>query len=161
MSKLTKDHYSRRNENAARRMTENATVQTLTTDQHELLSNICSLRHELHSNQDDLFCCEGSNYKPFWEQISNLSDRARQLSLDGCPCIDIESLPNDHDYDEVDFWDMEDWWSDDEDDDLRSNALNAVLEAAQEYNSKIESFLAKIDNKHGTNYCPTGATRIF
>ena len=161
MSKLTKDQYSRRNENAARRMTENTTVQTLTTEQHALLSNICSFRHELHSNQEDLFCCEGSNYTPFWEQISNLSDRARQLSLNGCPCIDIESLPSDHDYDYDEFWNMEDWWTDDEDEDCRSYALNVVLEAAQDYNKAVETFLSKIDEEHGTNYCPTGSTRIF
>lgn len=27
-------------------------------------------------------------------------------------------------------------------------------------NEQIESFLLKIDRKHGTNYCPSGATRV-
>lgn len=34
------------------------------------------------------------------------------------------------------------------------------LEMVEKFNDDIESYLAKIDKKHGTDYCPSGWTRL-
>ena len=37
----------------------------------------------------------------------------------------------------------------------------SCLEMAKKFNNDIEKYLASIDKEHGTNYCPSGVTRLY
>lgn len=142
---------SRRNENAAERMFENSKIQTLSEEQHEALSELCRMRHEIHSNQESLYISEASEQSLFSElyQILNEINKLFKNKL---------ILPNPEDFPS----------DDDKYNDIIENTEEAEEENLAEFykmmnklNSDIEKYLKNIDKEHKTNYCPTGATRIF
>ena len=65
MAYLDKDAYIAKRELAARRMAENAEIETLTPEQHEALEYLCTVRHNIHCNQDDLFKSQCGNFTDF------------------------------------------------------------------------------------------------
>lgn len=66
------DKYSRKSIYVANKNAKNrklADENGLTDNQHEAITFVCSFRHELHCNQDDLFYSESTNFFEFIEMV--------------------------------------------------------------------------------------------
>lgn len=156
MGMLNKEAYERKREYAVRRMKKNAEVKTLTEDQHDALSWLCSIRHEVHCNQSAFFYAESADSETFWNYIddgSGTGEIAERLADADLPPLVWSFDPQDYTFDsvcyELDYTDEE----------IKEEA-ERCLEMAEKFNDDIESYLAKIDKKHGTDYCPSGWTRL-
>lgn len=155
MAYLSKEQYDYRRESAARRMAENAEIETLSEEQHEALAEICRMRHELHCNPESIFLTDSSDYTEYSRYVSNLDGDERNFSRiaeeAGLPVLNIE-LFDDYDNDRAGEWD--------EDYDYEVS-LRATLDYVERLNTTIENWLRAIDEEHGTDYCPSGALRVF
>ena len=159
MAKLNKEEYSRRNENAARRMAANSKISTLTQDQNNALANICKARHELHLNIENVIKSDLFNYK---QNIVNANvlinesgvDPMDFVGTDNSDFIDIDSIEEAKEFDEVDIddEDYQDWYD---------STYNRIHQELEKLNKDIEEYLKQIDVKYLTNYAPTGSQRIF
>ena len=152
MSILNKDQYQRRAENSAKRMENQKQISSLTEEQHDAIAQVCSMRHELHSNLDALLISESVNFSTFNSWLSSDNEDSfnmilKNVGIDNDLSWSPEDLPADDsmwsefysDYDE--FYENE-------------------YEVASNIHLYIENFLRKIDEEHGTSYAPTGFQRI-
>jgi len=162
MAFLTKEQYEGKQRAAERRMTENAKKETLTEEQHDALSWLCMIRHEMHGHQEAFFHEESSDHTKFWNYID--TDINERLTKAGLSKIEFE-------YDELDDYntdgfvisdlDDEDIDDDDEREERIAEALEEIIHLAETFNTTIEDYLREIDEEHGTSYCPTGISRLF
>ena len=149
MAYLTKEQYSRRNENAANRMAKNAENTALTEEQHEAISNLCTARHKLHSNMRHAII---EDYNGLKKAIVNANVAIYECGLtpmsfigtDRSDYIDIDSL-NEIEYTKEEY----------------DSEYERISNELEKLNSKIEDYLSEIDSKYSTNYAPTGAQRMF
>lgn len=149
MAYLTKEQYRRRNENAANRMIKNAENTSLTEEQHYAISNLCTARHELHSNKRHAII---EDYKGLKRAIVSANRAILESGIepmnfvptDSSDYIDIDSL-NELDYEEEEY----------------NSEYERISGELELLNNKIEKYLFEIDSKYNTNYAPTGAQRIF
>lgn len=115
----------------------------LTDNQHEAITFVCSFRHELHCNQDDLFYSESTNFFEFIEMVCGklhtiLKTAGFENNLDYYKkFIDIPS----------DF----DCHSDEE----YEQGLQQVHEFCERVDADIIEFLQEIDARYHTEYAPT------
>jgi hypothetical protein len=158
MAHLNKEAYDRKREWAARRMAKNSEVETLTESQHAVIEWLCSVRHDVHSSQEDFFYAGCGNYSEFWSYIEDKSGEStinRGLKNVGLPTINFNinmlDYRSDMDYNE-DFWETQMTYDE---------AYEEVIEMAEKFNNKIEAYLLEIDKTHGTNYCPVGVQRLY
>lgn len=148
MAIISKDGYDRKREYAARKMEENRLVDTLTAEQHDVLAWLCAYRHTMHVDQESLFHSESSNFSTMWSDYDSINNRLCECGLSPITLPDSIDIPSDADgeFDE-DF--------------VYEEALESFFEIIEGINNTIESYLRDIDRTHHTNYCPTGASRIF
>lgn len=142
------DKYSRKSIYVANKNTKNrklAEVHGLTDNQHEALTWLCSFRHELHCNQEDLFYSESANFSDFSCQICGRLTRYLQEV----------GLISDNKFDYSDeFFDVPsdfDCHSDEE----YEQGLQQVHEFCERVDADIIEFLQKIDARYHTEYAPT------
>ena len=172
-----KEVYERKNAWAAKHQVQNARITTLTPEQHEVLSRLCSLRHDLHSmSEDKIFNDDSQESKEFWGYVDTFNydppALTTMLTEVGLPPLDWEADITD--YDTSDFFNDYEVIADDGtvypadldiDDDLywekRSVCVWRLGELKEQFNRAIENYLRKIDDKQGTEYAPTGKSRIF
>jgi hypothetical protein len=147
MAHLTKTQYFLRNENAAKRMQENAKVETLTELQHDALANLCTARHNIHSNMKHIIISDENGYKQ-----SIITCNADLLERGLTPMSFVGTDMSDY----IDIDSISEIGEDDYEEDYER--ISVELE---KLNKKIENYLSEIDNKYGTSYCPTGKQRIF
>jgi len=151
MAYHTKETYERKAEWAANRMEENSKIESLTEEQHSALAKLCSFRHELHCNQDSLFITESANYNKYHEMldegVNTILINAGLLIING---IATDFMPSDMD---LAYGCAEEWETLEEGKEIALNQAIAI-------NEKIETYLLQIDNKYGTNYCPSGKSRL-
>lgn len=167
MSMLDKDAYERKEAWAARRMAENAEIETLTEEQHDYLSSLCSFRHNLHTNKDSIINENSGEYEYYASEINEYYEdedstfRAEGFRLFGeYPFMRKDYLCLEEIYEEA----GEECDRDEDEDGYRRLVEEKEMESMdtiEKINNDIERFLAKIDKQHGTDYCPTGATRLF
>lgn len=156
MAYLTKNAYECKREWAAKRMAENAEVETLTTEQHGVLEWLCTVRHNVHCNQGDFFNDEAPNNSEYWNYIDSadgcgiIRDR---LKAAGLPVLRWSFSVDDYMTDGICY---ELGYTEEE----REEEREKCFEMAEKFNSDIENYLTQIDKKHGTSYCPSGATRV-
>ena len=150
MAKLDKDVYDGKREWAAKRMSQNAENENLTPEQHEYLEDLCTFRHELHTNWDEAFNPESSLYRYFSDQLGEWSEMTERCTL----YLDGKRL-----FGKAPFYLCDYPNSDDLDDD--PDAYDEACEIFQDINDQIERFLYNIDKTYGTNYCPSGVSRFY
>ena len=156
MAYIDKEGYERKREWAAKRMAENSQIDTLTEEQHEALEWLCSVRHDVHCNQDDFFCDESANSSEYWNYIDdgNGGTIREKLMEAGLPEMKWSFNPDMYTSEsvcyELDYTEEE-----------REEERERCLEMAEKFNLDIEKYLKTIDEQHGTNYCPSGASRKF
>lgn len=163
MAYLNKQQYEARERNAARRNAQNEEIGILngmTEEQAELITDLCSLRHELHSSIDSLIKSEtdmGARLIRLNAAILESGlDCMDFIPTDEADYIDIDSIEGLHEYGEVPV---------PEDDDERQEWYNSNYERIyddwENLNSQIEGYLRDIDKRYGTAFAPTGKLRIF
>nr|DAQ22552.1 MAG TPA: Cpf1/RNA Complex FUNCTION-RNA complex.49A [Bacteriophage sp.] len=161
MAYLNKAQYDYRREAAAARNLSNEEIAVhngMTSEQAELISKLCAIRHEFHCNIDNIVKSADN------DSMSDIVEIEKSINESGLPELDIVSMlldiddldgliyeygndvPEDHDSQE-----FQDWYDDNY---ARiSNELEGI-------NKSIEKYLSDIDAKYGTHWCPTGALRL-
>lgn len=142
------ERYSNKNVYIANRNAKNrilAEDHGLTDNQHEALAWLCSFRHELHCNQEDLFYSESANFSDFSCQIcGRLTRYLQEVGLIANRMFDYSD----------DFFDLPidfDCHSDEE----YEQGLQQVHEFCERVDADIIEFLQKIDARYHTEYAPT------
>lgn len=154
---------------------ENEKITNLSPEQHKTLQELCRIRHEIHSNWEEMFNAESSTYAELWNYILDDSDERIQNELTsvGLPRLvlgDLYSIPSSEDYfyvlnnEERQAWekrsDAEDY-SSGFDAWVQNEAYPKFCRYMNDINNIIEQYLKRIDNEYGTNYCPSGAQRLY
>lgn len=164
MAYLNKEQYEYRREAAAARNVKNEKIAVdngMTEQQADLISRLCSLRHELHCSMDDIV--KGNDVaEDIRERFASLEDKMEESGLpefgvsgwledlddmDGLMYYYGEGVPEDHDSDEFKEW--------------YNNEYKRVYDELSELHDSIEKYLKEIDEKYKTSFCPTGALRNF
>lgn len=182
MNEAMKREMERRNESAAwhhARMKEEC--QTLTEEQHDVLSWLCEIRHDLHSeDREKIWDNNSSVLDPFFNGCSACEVNGH-LEEVGLKPIDIDSdffmdLPNSTDYEymlsdeEREEWESKaEKFNEKHPDSMFHSGLSLWKEESGEYikfcdmledlNKSIEDYLRKIDEVHHTQYAPSGKYR--
>ena len=131
----------------------------MTSEQAELISKLCAIRHEFHCNIDNLVKSADN------DSMSDILEIEKSINESGLPKFDIvsmlldiddldgliyeygEDVPEDHDSEEY-----RDWYDDN---------YARIYSELEEINKNIEKYLANIDSQYGTHWCPTGQLRIM
>lgn len=161
MAYLNKAQYDYRRESAAARNLNNEDIAVehgMTSEQAELISKLCAVRHEFHCNIDNIVKSADN------DSMSDIVEIEKSINDSGLPELDIVSMlldiddldgliyeygndvPEDHDSQE-----FQDWYDD------NYARIHSELEGI---NKSIEIYLSNIDAKYGTHWCPTGALRV-
>jgi len=161
MAKLDKNAYYGKMIYAGKKMAENKEIETLTEEQHDALSQMCSARHELHTNMDRTTKGSESDYLGRIIEANRALEESALLPIGGIPTdtadyIDIDSIRELEDLGEAPSRDDEDEWQE-----WYDAEYSRIYDELSELNEKIEKYLEQIDAEHGTHYAPTGASRIF
>ena len=164
MAYLKKEQYAYRREAAARRAADNeqtAVEHGMTEEQAELISKLCRLRHELHTNMDKVAVSDAD--LRIKSQLVKMNAAIRESGLKPAECI--PQWEDDYiDIDDIDLlFETDEWpesgtqeWQDKYDDEYAR-----IYGELEQLNSDIEKYLAEIDKQYGTKWCPTGALRIM
>lgn len=163
MAYLNKQQYGYRRESAAARNLNNEEIAVqngMTSDQAELISKLCAIRHDFHCNIDSIV--KGGEDNSISDEIENIE---YGINESGLPELDIvsmlldiddldglvyeygEDVPKDHDSEG-----FQNWYDDN---------YARIYSELEEVNKSIEKYLANIDNQYGTSWCPTGQLRIM
>ena len=140
------NYVSKRNE-------ENSLVDTLTSEQHEQIRELCAMRHLLHSG--DIFNTESSDYRTCSNYFFELVEIEGVGSLDVSSDFEelITNMDLEFEYYEVAEEEREDY------DTVFADLISRHNEEIELINTQIEDFLRDIDNQHGTKSAPTGKSR--
>lgn len=162
MAYLKQKQYDYRRESAAARNLNNEEIAVehgMSEEQAELISRLCAIRHEFHCNIDNIVKSADN------DSMSDIVDIEKSINESGLPELDIVSMlldiddldgliyeygndvPEDHD-----SQDFHDWYDD--------NYVRISSEL-EEVNKAIETYLANIDSRYGTHWCPTGHLRLM
>lgn len=164
MAYLNKEQYAYRRESAARRNADNEAVAVehgMTEAQAGLISDLCRLRHELHTNMDRV--TRSDSNLCIKAQLVAANAAIKESGLTPVPCIPT----GEGDYIDIDDLDelqeIEDWPDSgtDEWQEKWDEEYSRIYDELEQLNSDIDKYLAEIDRKYGTAWCPSGALRIF
>lgn len=162
MAKLNKSQYDYRREAAAARNIDNEEIAMqngMNEEQAELISKLCSIRHNFHCNIDSL--AKGSEDNSIFNEIESIEDA---INESGLPQLNVVSklldtddmngliydygddVPEDHDSQE-----FQDWYDDN---------YARIYDELEGVNKEMEDYLRVIDESYHTSFTPTGALRI-
>lgn len=138
---------------------EVAVANGMTQEQAELISELCSMRHNLHSNIDQMLYDSSKELRELIELNIRLKDS-------GLEPMDFVPLDASDEFASIDYIDvlleMEDVPEDEEGrKEWYADKTFMIHEQWDDMNRKIEAYIARIDEKYNTKYAPTGALRIF
>ena len=151
-------------------MAENAKIDTLTEEQHNMLATLCQMRHNLHTSWNSVFSGNYENINYFCEDIDdNLSVQLVSVGLPELNLLSSLDLITVDDFDLLEDDELEEY-----EELAAEHNYSSPMEAWRETfaydeccdwlnttNNNIESYLKIIDETYGTNYCPSGASRLF
>lgn len=154
MGRISKEGYYYKQLAAEKKMEENARINTLTEEQHNALATICSIRHQLHCNTKALFNADSADFNNLFDQYDSINDILTSAKLSPIQdLLDSEEIISTIDYEADDEgMNFNDWWD---------SHLEEAYDQWEDINSKIEAYLREIDEKHGSEYAPTGKTRLY
>lgn len=171
MAYLNKEQYERRQQNAINRNNNNIAIAIengMTEEQAELIAELCGRRHELHTNLEHLATTSG--YNNIERGLIRLNARMVEEGLPQVACIPIdegefiEIYSMDSILEDPESFDFDEPMPEEGTDEYYSWYNERLFEGISEWdkiNDGIEHYLADIDKKYGTKFCPTGAQRIF
>ena len=164
MAYLKKEQYDYRKKAAARRSADNEAIAVehgMTGKQAELISELCRLRHELHTNMNKVTVSDAD--MRIKSRLVKLNAAIRESGLKPAECM--PSCEDDYiDIDDIDeLYECDEWpepgtreWQDKYDDEYAR-----IYGELEQLNDDIEKYLAGIDKQYGTKWCPTGELRIM
>ena len=164
MAYLKKEQYEYRERAAARRAADNEAVAVehgMTEEQAELISDLCALRHELHTNMDKVTVSD--NDLRIKTRLVKQNAAIRESGLKPAECmpqweddyIDIDDINELYECDEWPEPGTQEWQ------DKYDDEYARIYSELEQLNGDIEKYLAEIDKQYGTKWCPTGALRIM
>lgn len=161
MAYLNKAQYEYRRESAAQRALENEEIAVshgMTKEQAELISDLCALRHRLHTNILHNIHDNTEDCKELCEMVLNMDNAGLPwLSLGDYwagDYIDIDDMNVVFETEKVPDDDVErDEWID--------NQQGRIYDDWGKINELIEKYLSEIDNQYKTHWAPTGYLRQF
>lgn len=164
MAYLNKEQYAYREKAAARRAADNEQIAVehgMTKEQAELISELCALRHELHTNMDKVTVSDADLC--IKSRLVKLNAAIRESGLKHVECmpsgegdyIDIDDIDVLYECDEWPESGTQEWQNKYDDEYFR------IYGELEQLNCDIEKYLAEIDKQYGTSWCPTGALRIM
>lgn len=161
MAKLDKNAYYGKMIYAGKKMAENKEIETLTEEQHDALSQMCSARHILHTNIDRITKGSEQDYLGNIIEANGTLKKSALPIIEGIPTdtidyIDIDSIGELEDLGEAPSRDDEDEWQE-----WYDAEYSRIYDELENLNKTIEKYLEQIDTERGTHYAPTGASRIF
>ena len=164
MAYLNKEQYAYRRESAARRNADNEVVAVehgMTGEQAELISDLCRLRHELHTNMDRV--TRSDTDLRIKAQLVAANAAIKESGLTPVPCIPTDE--GDYiDIDDIDLLQEIEEWPESRTDEWQekwNEEYSRIYDELEQLNSDIEHYLADIDKQYGTAWCPSGALRAF
>lgn len=164
MAILSKEAYEKKALYAARIMRENRDVEcNLTEDHRNAIEVICAIRHRIHSNphaDESMFFCGSSDYDELWRTIGTVCNENEIIEIiaeAGLPELDWTCNEADYITDADEIYGSIGEMSEDQ----ITDEIFRLRDLIECWNKAIETWLKKIDNTHGTHYCPTGKSRIF
>lgn len=153
------DRYDAKQRYVDRVMSKNAEAETLSDDQHWALRKVAEMRHKFHSNPDGLFNTESASYD-MWNYVAQDGEINKLLEQAGLPTIefgDYTYTPSTFDYEELggkdEYETLEEWKE-------QSGVMDEFYKDFNDANERIEKYLRTIDEEHGTQYAPSGFSRL-
>jgi len=143
---------------AENRMAKNREIDTLTEEQHDVLADLCSVRHDIHSNKRSIIVSDESKRL---QKLIEINEQIKDSGLDY-----MEFIPTDtSDYIDIDsIYFLEETEDVPEDDSERQDWYDSnyvrISGELEILNDKIEKYLIEIDKKYKTNYAPSGMSRF-
>lgn len=134
----------------------------LTEEQIDAVEWLCKVRHELHSNGDEvLFYTDRAENSYYTDLVTERITDTMREQFANFPRIYIncDMLNYDFCWDDENIIDREDYNHDY--DNYACECKQEIREQIERINTIIEDWLREFDEKYKTNYCPTGATRIL
>jgi|GEM_PF-4497500 len=135
---------------------ENKRIKTLSEEQHDMIGDICSMRHELHMGGNALANPEHSDNGKISSYLYCSSTDGDGLIMDTAKATGIDGL----DIYFCDVLELADIDGIDGEEDGDPDAVQTNSAVLRRVNDTVEEWLASIDREHGTSYCPTGGQRI-
>ena len=161
ISSYSREEYMRKQTYANNKMIQNAKIDTLTTEQHNALIFLCSTRHKLHININNMVkgletsvciqkqLIDANQYLlkvelPVIQEIPTSEDD--YIDIDSINLLENleESPPRDNEKEWQEWYDIE---------------YSRIYDEWENLNITIEKYLEQIDRKYGTQYKPTGFSR--
>lgn len=134
---------------AARRMADNSEIETLIAEQHEALSWLAGVRHEIHSGPTILWNSESARHSEMWDWITH----GISACMTSAMLPDLQLGVDEADYITDSTYELDEL--------THEEGLAAVHAIVSSVNDKIETYLLDIDRQHGTQYAPTGFSRLM
>ena len=165
MAYYSKEIYERKQRYAERKMRQNAEVESLTEEQHDALATLCNFRHEFHSTNVSHFINSEATDDGLLKMIddecgeSEINVALEKAGLEPISFPSSMDLPTDFDWFECMSEEEKSEYKDFSD--FCNSCADKWSEYQEEVNTLIEEYLKKIDQEHGTNYCPTGIGRFI
>lgn len=168
MAFLTKEQYDYRRKSAEARNLNNEEIAVnngMTEEQAELISELASLRHEMHCNID--YLVNDGSYDRIGKNLALTNDKIKESGLPPvCGLNDVtEVLADDYAYIDIDdfnlLYELKLFPDDNDERDQKINEeYERIYDEWSQLNNNIEKYLSEIDKKYGTHWCPTGALRF-
>lgn len=169
MAHLNSKQYDYRRESAAARNfnnEKNAVNNGMTEEQAELISELASLRHEMHCNINNLV--NDGTYNKIGENLALTNERIKKSGLPPvCGLNDVADVIAE-DMASIDIDDINLLYElgqipddSDERDKKIEEESGRISDEWYQLNQDIEKYLSEIDGKYGTCWCPTGALRNY
>lgn len=159
MAHFTKEQYQGKTEWAAKRMSENLDNSSLTTEQHDAVATICTLRHEAHTSFNQYWNPQGtstlSNLFPSeWETdypiVEQLIQEANLPQIIWSTKRTYSNSPSIEDF----YEEIGDDMDEDEKNEILDDMKNELQETLNRLDQDVRDYLAYIDKVYGTNYAP-------
>lgn len=162
MAYLNKRQYDYRRESAACRNLANeeiAVANGMSENDASLVSELCSVRHDFHSDMDMLV----KSTAACSELIKRIMDIEGRINTSSLPPLDIVSILGDIDDMDGLIYDYGDDVPEDHNSEEFQNwydeNFERVYDELSEINKSIEKYIDNIDKKYNTTWCPSGALR--
>jgi hypothetical protein len=150
-----KEIYMGKEDYARCKQEKNREIKTLSDEQHATLANLCRIRHDLHTNIKSLI------NSPECDIDSELIECKDSMGKVGLPALQLPFLHVDYfDIDNLQFIKSPDFNSPDDYLGWYNKTFEELYEQWSKVHRAIELYLLDIDSNHGTQYCPTGMSRL-
>lgn len=163
-----------------RKNKQNEQVKSLTPEQHEAIQELCAKRHEFHCSTDSMWSRNDADLLAVFGDYNdeNINAVLKEAGLPELKLVISCDMPDEDDYfmvlsdEEKEEWEERaekfneenpkaffshtgySLWKEE------SGEYDYFCEICEKQNDIIEQYLAEIDKKHGTEYCPSGIARF-